>query len=1127
MFKSLRSKIGVQLLITFSVVLVLSMVSLIYIATELVAEFGEFSASRNEANIRDNAAAFLARISHEQAMRYGSTFTKFADSSALIAKQASFFLENKALYGKTPLKANEQLAIYPHNGIFSNDRTERTMVLYWGSPEMSQGIMEHIKMLSHLDPLLESVKEGNPASTSCYIVTEPGIARYYPNIHGVEKLPPTTKFDIRNANWYVIAKPENNPERKTVWSNIYLDSVGQGLLTTASTPVYSKTGEHLGAAGVDVTLDAIVNDILENIPSIHRMKDLFSFLVDDQGRIIAFPQEYLEMFEIKIDRDKLVDASVILKYSLLDSSNVEIRKMGQRMLAEKYQVSRFVLNGHPYMFSSHFMPSTGWRLGTVVPEPIILSSVYETRRELDSTVNSMAAKIILATVLFLICSIIIITIFSIKKLIRPLDKLSIGALRVKEGDLTTHVDVYTKNEIGSLTQVFNNMVDTLRKAKELEEEHTRTLEQKVRDRTREIMIKTDELKKTRERLELAMDAGDHGFWDWNLDTDEIYFSPGYYSMLGYDPGELPMERETWVKLMHPDDRKTIIPEVENFVKKAQPYEVEFRLKTKDGDWKWISGRGKSYEKDQNGVPHRALGVNVDISERKEAEEALRVSEKNLKAVLGASPVGIGLVVNRLLDWANETMYHMVGYEQGTLFGQSARVLYTDEEEFERVGRELYGNISELGISQTETRWVRKDGTVFDCILRMNSLDPSDPSKGQIIALTDISERKKLEAQLQRSRKMEAIGMLAGGVAHDLNNVLSGIVSYPELLLLDIPADSPLRKPILTIQRSGKKAADIVQDLLTLARRGVVATEVVNLNQIINSYLKSPEYKNLKKLFSDFKIERNLEMDLLNIMGSPVHLSKCFMNLVNNAAEAMPGGGNIFITTQSKYMDKPIRGYDDVKEGDYVVLTVSDTGIGISSEDMERIFDPFYTTKMMGRSGTGLGMAVVWGTVKDHKGYIDVQSTKGKGTQFTLYFPVTRKEMPEKEKVFPMEEYMGKGESILVVDDVEDQREIATRILEILGYSATSVSSGEDAVDYMRNNSADLLVLDMIMIPGIDGLETYKRILKLHPGQKAIIASGFSETESVKEAQRLGAGKYIKKPYTLEKIGLAVKEELEK
>ncbi|MCK5783066.1 MAG: response regulator [Desulfobacterales bacterium] len=389
------------------------------------------------------------------------------------------------------------------------------------------------------------------------------------------------------------------------------------------------------------------------------------------------------------------------------------------------------------------------------------------------------------------------------------------------------------------------------------------------------------------------------------------------------------------------------------------------------------------------------------------------------------------------------------------------------------------------------------------------------------------ERRKLETQLAHSHKMEAIGTLAGGVAHDLNNILSATVSYPDLLLMNLPETSPLRKPLITIQKSGEKAAAIVQDLLSLARRGVVVTEVSNLNHVIQNYLESPEFEKLIEFHPNVKIEINLEADLLNIMGSPFHLSKTIMNLVRNSAEAMSDGGNIIISTQCEYIDKPIKGHDKINEGEYVVFTISDTGTGISAKDLEKIFEPFFTKKIMGRSGTGLGMAVVWGTVKDHNGYIDVQSTEGEGSRFTLYFPVTRKEIGRNEKPLLIEEYLGKGESILVVDDIEEQRDISSQMLNKLGYLVTSASSGEKAVDYMKNNSADLLVLDMIMDPGIDGLETYKRILGLHPNQKAIIASGFSASDRVKEVQKMGAGAYIKKPYTLEKIGKAVKAALKK
>jgi signal transduction histidine kinase/CheY-like chemotaxis protein len=392
---------------------------------------------------------------------------------------------------------------------------------------------------------------------------------------------------------------------------------------------------------------------------------------------------------------------------------------------------------------------------------------------------------------------------------------------------------------------------------------------------------------------------------------------------------------------------------------------------------------------------------------------------------------------------------------------------------------------------------------------------------------DEIERFKLETQLQRAQKMEAIGTLAGGVAHDLNNILSGLVSYPELLLLELPEDSPLRKPILTIQKSGENAASVVNDLLTLARRGVAVTEVLNLNRIISDYLNSPGFEKLKLDHSQVQVETRLGENLLNIVGSPIHLSKTVMNLVSNAVESMPQGGTLIIDTENRYIDQPIRGYDTIEEGDYVVCSVSDGGVGISSEDIDRIFEPFYTKKVMGLSGTGLGMAVVWGTVKDHNGYIDVRSTEDKGTTFTLYFPVTREKLPKEIIQASIDKFKGNGELILVVDDVAEQRDIASGMLTKLGYRVATVSSGEQAVRFLEKDRADLLVLDMIMEPGMDGLDTYIKALKIEPRQKAIIASGFSETDRVKEARNLGAGAYVKKPYTMEKLGLAVRRELDK
>ncbi len=389
------------------------------------------------------------------------------------------------------------------------------------------------------------------------------------------------------------------------------------------------------------------------------------------------------------------------------------------------------------------------------------------------------------------------------------------------------------------------------------------------------------------------------------------------------------------------------------------------------------------------------------------------------------------------------------------------------------------------------------------------------------------ERRSMELRLQRAQKMEAIGTLAGGVAHDLNNILSGIVSYPEMLLWKLENKSPLRKPILAIQNAGQKAADIVQDLLTLARRGVNTKEVISINETIIEYLKSPEYAALMSYHPNISVKTDLDQSLLNITGSPTHIRQTVMNLVSNAAEAQSDGGEIRISTYNYNFDLPQKGYDLIREGDFVAVEVSDKGCGISKEDLERIFEPFYTKKIMGRSGTGLGMAVVWGTVQDHFGHIEVDSKENEGTTFYLYFRVTREKLKKETGALPASEYMGIGQVILIVDDVQEQREIATAILEILNYKPVAVSSGEKAIEYLQTQEADLILLDMIMDPGIDGLETYQKILEIKPNQKAIIASGYAETDRVKQIQKMGAGTYIKKPFTIETIGCAIKDELEK
>jgi len=571
--------------------------------------------------------------------------------------------------------------------------------------------------------------------------------------------------------------------------------------------------------------------------------------------------------------------------------------------------------------------------------------------------------------------------------------------------------------------------------------------------------------------------------------------------------------------------------------------------------------------------HLLLSVLLDITERKQAEEIVNArlellnfaASHPLEELLVKTLDKVGELVNSPIGF-----YHFVEEDQKTLSLQ-AWSTRTAKEFCKAEGKGSHYDIDQAGV------WV-------DCVHQRRSVIHNDylslPHRkgfppghaevfremvvpimrsGRIVAIigvgnkpSDYNERDEkivsyiadvaweiakhklseldqqaLKERLHRAEKMEALGQLAGGVAHDLNNILGILSGYSELLLMEIPDGARSRGHVEKILQSTEKGAAIIQDLLTLARRGVTVSDVINLNSIISGFLKTPVFEGIKDYHPRVTFKTDCDANLLNIKGSPVHLEKTLLNLVSNAVEAIYGEGEVNIRTENRYLDKPLRGYDEVEEGDYVVLIVSDTGTGISAEDRDKMFEPFFTKKTMGRSGTGLGLAIVWGTIKDHKGYIDVQTEVGKGTTFTLYFPITREVLIAPQQKEMIEQYMGQGEAVLVVDDIAEQRDVASSLLVRLGYDVHTVSSGEEAVEYLKTNKADILVIDMIMAPGIDGLETFQEVLKINPNQKAILVSGFSETDRVREALKLGAGAYVKKPYIMEKIGVAIRDELAK
>ena len=509
------------------------------------------------------------------------------------------------------------------------------------------------------------------------------------------------------------------------------------------------------------------------------------------------------------------------------------------------------------------------------------------------------------------------------------------------------------------------------------------------------------------------------------------------------------------------------------------------------------------------------------------------SEKRYRSLVELSPEAVFVHQDSIIRYINRKGAHILGAaDPQELIGRSVRE-FIHPDYLEQVSTRIQCVYCDhITLPLLEMKHVRLDKTVVDVEASGTYIDYYG-KPAMLTVLRDVTERKEAERalreseeKLSRSKKMESLGLLAGGVAHDLNNVLSGIVSYPELILMDLPGDSPLRKPVKTMQDAGNRAAAIVNDLLTVARGVATFKLPLNVNDIITEYLGSPEHSGLRQNHPSVEIETRLDRNLMNIQGSHVHIRKAVVNLVSNAAEAIDGRGRIELSTLNRFLDMPLKGYDDVTVGEYVVLSVADNGPGISPEDLDRIFEPFYTRKVMGRSGTGLGLAVVWNVIQDHCGYIDVKSGPA-GTVFDLYLPITREEISAKKTDTPVETYQGNGETILVVDDVPSQRDISCHMLKALGYRAEAVASGEEAVAYTAEQAVDLLVLDMIMEPGMNGRQTYEKIIEQRPGQKAIIVSGYVENEEVRAIQQLGAGKFLKKPLSLEQLGMTVKEALER
>jgi len=526
---------------------------------------------------------------------------------------------------------------------------------------------------------------------------------------------------------------------------------------------------------------------------------------------------------------------------------------------------------------------------------------------------------------------------------------------------------------------------------------------------------------------------------------------------------------------------------------------------------------------------------ASIIQRKRTDEQLRLAEERYRTLVEQLPVITYRVEVRegkgLTTYISPQIEAILGFTSGEWIERpDLWIQQLHEEDRERVSQAVAeadrtGRSFELEYRVRTrggmVRWFRNHGVYV--------LDEEGRPRWLHGVMLDITRQKeaeeregKLLARLSQAQRMESLGLLAGGVAHDLNNILGPVVGYPDLILAELPEESPLRQDIQEIKNSARRAAEVIQDLLALARRGNYHIEPIDLNHLVSQHMQGAECAGLKRENPDVRVGLHLDERTPWLKGSPPHLQRVLTNLITNAYEAMPNGGTLSLQTGIR---RALLGEErDVTDPPpfRAVLSIADTGEGIPPEFLEHIFEPFFTRRRMGRSGTGLGLAVVYGVVKDLNGQIEVQSEVGRGSTFELSFPLAA--APALSEQNDAQDYHG-TERILVVDDVEEQRELAGRLLGKLGYQVQTAANLHQAVACIRNDAIDLLVLDMILESDSDGLDVYEALLALRPGLPCVIASGYAETDRVRKAQELGAGAYLRKPYSLERIGRAVRDTL--
>ena len=637
---------------------------------------------------------------------------------------------------------------------------------------------------------------------------------------------------------------------------------------------------------------------------------------------------------------------------------------------------------------------------------------------------------------------------------------------------------------------------------------------------------------TEERLQYALDATAEGVWDWNIKTGVVHFSNQWIRSLGYLPEEVPDSVDFWKSIVHPDDMPRVMKTLQDhFDGRTMVYECENRLRMKSGEYRYNLDRGKVVERDAAGSPVRMVGTDTDITERKRAEDQLR---KLSSAVEQSTTTIVITDTYGSIQYVNPKFTQLTGYTLEEAVGKNPRILKSGKTPPE-VYKQLWDAITAGGEWQGEFCNVKKNGEFYWELAHISPLRNSEGAITNFIAFKDdITERKQIEAeqeklreQLFRSQNLASVGKLAGGVAHNFNNLLTVIMGYASLLNMEIEGNSPFKDYTQKIIKTSQTAADLTQSLLAFSRKQPISTKPVNVNEII----KQSEFLLSKLIREDIALKTVLTREDTTVMADVGQIEQVLMNLATNARDAMPNGGNLTIHTDIMEMDDAfinLHGYGIM--GKYVYIAVTDTGTGMDENTKLRVFEPFFTTKDVGK-GTGLGLSSVYGIVKQHNGYITVDSEPGKGATFNIYLPVIESEAEQEEredsKIHTPFPEVG-TETLLLAEDDPEVREIVMTVFERAGYRVIEAVDGEDAiVKFMEHkDSIKLLVSDLIM-PKKNGKEVYEAIRKVAPDMKVLFITGYDDNVIGKIDIRKGKFDYIIKPVSPVELLEKVREVLDK